>query len=575
MARPNPDLTLKTQRAFAEGRFAACLKAARAAIKANGAQPVLLTLAGLSCANLGQHSEALRFFTQLVKTSPNDPAARQNRIQALLSTGDTKRALTEVEAALARWPDMPAMLRLRINACLAAKDLAAARTAVDAAISVTPQDAVLHGLRARIALDNRDNAAALDSLETAVTLAPNNPDLRLQYAEYLLEHANPDQAGHQIETGLQAFPDHIGLCLLQARLYGAIGQPQMASTAYARILAQVPTHPIALNGMAYTADAQAAALLLEPLKSAADAEKRGSPLHILLTFALARAERTVGAPEAAKTLASGNRLAARAMPYDAKAEVAEHREILDLTDAMTPVTASPDGPVPVFVVGLIRSGTSLCEQVMAAHPQVTGFGELTQMGNAVRSALRDDTQAHDLAATYLSALPALPTDAAAFVDKMPENFRFIGPILRAFPNAVVIEMQRDPRDVALSMWDSLFPTTAHAYANDFAWMAQHMNHYARVMADWRAAFGDRIHAMRYSELVTDLDGTSHRLAELCNVPWDSAMLNPQDVNRPVLTASSQQVRAPVHTRSLGRWQGHTQQLAPLLAGLDRTLWPEL
>jgi hypothetical protein len=197
------------------------------------------------------------------------------------------------------------------------------------------------------------------------------------------------------------------------------------------------------------------------------------------------------------------------------------------------------------------------------------------MGNAVRSALRDDIQAQDLAATYLNALPALPTDAAAFVDKMPENFRFIGPILRAFPNAVVIEMQRDPRDVALSMWDSLFPTTAHAYANDFAWMAQHMNHYARVMADWRAAFGDRIHAVRYSDLVSDLDSTSRRLADLCGVSWDSAMLAPQDVIRPVLTASSQQVRAPVHTRSLGRWQGHTEQLAPLLDGLDRALWPDL
>jgi len=535
----------------------------------------LLNLAGLSCAALGQNSEALRFFTQLVNAVPNDPTGRQNRIQTLLAMGDTKRARADLATALSSWPQHPALLQLNVNAQIAAADYAAARDAVDAAIKVSPTSAALFALRARIALAADNSANATTDLEMATQLAPNNADFRLQYAELLVERAEFDAARSNLDLGLRHAPNHIGLTLLDGRLNSAMGQTEAAIAAYRRVLDHFDGHPIALNALAYLVDATQAADLLEPLKTAADAEKRGSPTHILLTFALARVERTLNTAQASERLTTGNRLAAKAMPYDPKIEAAEHDRILTLSDALETAERATGKPTPVFVVGLIRSGTSLCEQVLSAHPAIAGLGELNHMGEAVRAALHGETSDTDLPEAYLRALPALPDGTAAFVDKMPENFRFVGPILRAFPDAVIIEMQRDPRDVALSMWENLFPTTAHAYSNDFTRMALHMNHYARVMSDWRARYEGRIHSVQYSDLVADIDGTSRRLADLCGVAWDRAMTSPQDVVRPVLTASIHQVRAPVHSKSLGRWQGQSDLLKPLTDALDPDLWGTL
>jgi hypothetical protein len=168
----------------------------------------------------------------------------------------------------------------------------------------------------------------------------------------------------------------------------------------------------------------------------------------------------------------------------------------------------------------------------------------------------------------------MPADCAAFVDKMPGNFRIVGHLLAAFPNARIVHLLRDPRDIALSIWQVYFPA-GHPYAYDMARMAHHMNLYARTMARWHTLFPGRIHDLGYADLVADIDGQSRRLAEIAGLDWVPAMARPQNNDRAVLTASSGQVREAVHTRSVGKWRRHEALLAPLVDALNPALWPGL
>ncbi len=238
-------------------------------------------------------------------------------------------------------------------------------------------------------------------------------------------------------------------------------------------------------------------------------------------------------------------------------------------------------PAPIFIVGLIRSGTTLAQQVLCAHPTVTGLGELARartLADAQAAAFARDGTPLDpaaFAAAYRAALPGMPPDTTHFVDKMPDNFRTIGYLLHSFADVTVIEMQRDPRDIALSMWGDIFPTRAHAYANDMAAIAAHMNLYARTMNTWRRLFPGRIQTVGYADLVQDIDAGSRLLAQICALNWHADMRHPERNRTVVQTASLQQIRGAVHTASVGRWRTQRDLLAPLINGLDRALWPGL
>ena len=106
-------------------------------------------------------------------------------------------------------------------------------------------------------------------------------------------------------------------------------------------------------------------------------------------------------------------------------------------------------------------------------------------------------------------------------------------------------------------------------------MAAHMNLYARFMQRWRGQFAQRIHTIAYGDLVTDMEQTTRRLADLCGLDWQAAMRHPDQGDTPVMTASVQQVRQPVHTRSLNKWRGKEALLAPLTTALDPILWPQI
>jgi len=234
---------------------------------------------------------------------------------------------------------------------------------------------------------------------------------------------------------------------------------------------------------------------------------------------------------------------------------------------------------PIFVLGFPRSGTSLVEQILAAHPEVFAAGELQELrriwrelvktrGRGRVAGLAQLTQVDVNAAAdrYLAALEALDSKSPRVTDKMPHNFEQLGLINLLFPHARVIHCIRSPLDTCLSCYATQFGL-AHTYAADLTTLGRAYAQYHRLMAHWRAVLDVPMLDVRYEDLVADLDTHARRIVEFAGLPWDAACLRFYDTERAVTTASVAQVRTPIYTTSVGRWKTYAQSLEPLRLAL--------
>ncbi len=245
--------------------------------------------------------------------------------------------------------------------------------------------------------------------------------------------------------------------------------------------------------------------------------------------------------------------------------------------------ASNDSELPVFVVGTPRSGTSLTEQILASHPQVHGAGELDDIPGIVRSLAggpgKEDTYPEctaDLdqdaivtfAERHLAMLHERAGGAVRVTDKMPYNFLHLGLISQLFPKARVIHCVRDPLDTCLSCFFQLF-----LRGNFQTYRLEHLGayhtHYQRLMQHWREVLDLQIIDLRYEDLVADLETHSRQMVDFVGLDWDLQCLRFHESERVVYTASYDQVRQPIYSRSVGRWRHYEKHLAPLIEALGR------
>jgi tetratricopeptide (TPR) repeat protein len=236
---------------------------------------------------------------------------------------------------------------------------------------------------------------------------------------------------------------------------------------------------------------------------------------------------------------------------------------------------------PVFVFGLPRSGTTLTEQVLASHSRIHGAGELRLVrrtfeaipGVLGRSGRPRDAIAYldrdavgRLAGQHLDHLAVQGgVTAERIVDKMPNNYLYLGVLAVLFPRAVFIHCRRDLRDVALSCWMTDFRSIR--WASDPAHIAARFHEYRRAMDHWEQVLPAPIHHVDYQETVTDLESVARRLLAACGLEWEPACLEFHRTERPVRTASLAQVRQPVYRHSLARWKRYEEPLADLFAAL--------
>jgi tetratricopeptide (TPR) repeat protein len=225
---------------------------------------------------------------------------------------------------------------------------------------------------------------------------------------------------------------------------------------------------------------------------------------------------------------------------------------------------------PVFIVGMLRSGTTLAEQIIASHPAAFGAGELpfwTAAAAVCQSSLTgtggDTIALRKMAEDYLQLQQELAPEALRIVDKMPANYLALGLIHASLPNARIIHMQRNPIDTCLSIYFQHFETGV-AYANDLGDLAHYYGEYSRLMRHWRITLTkDAILELPYESLMEDQELWSRKMLAYIGLSWDPRCLEFHSTNRAIITASKWQVRQPISKSSIGRWRNYEKFLGPL------------
>ena len=239
-----------------------------------------------------------------------------------------------------------------------------------------------------------------------------------------------------------------------------------------------------------------------------------------------------------------------------------------------PIAGNND-PAPVFIVGMPRSGTTLCEQILAAHAQVHAAGEraalgqlAARLGNLAAIAALDRDTLDTAAKEYLAELHALAPDKTRIVDKMPGNYSRLGLVGLLLPKAKIIHCVRDPRDIGLSIFTFRFHGS-HGYAHDLADLGWTIAQQERIMAHWRDVLPNPVLTVKLADWVEDFDGSLRRVLALLDLPHDANCARFYQTENRVRTVSRSQVKQPVNARGLGRWRTYEAQLQPLIAELEQ------
>ena len=427
----------------------------------------------------------------------------------------------------------------------------------------------------------------------ALELKPDFVDARMNLGVAFKERGNFDDAIACFRRALELKPDYAGAHYNLGTAWEEKGDLQAAETSYRAAVRCDPRfafahHKLAklLGGRLPEQDLAAQRRLLEQDSTSNGQGVLTDVQRLFLHFGLADVLDARGDYAAAAAhLARGNALQLaewrkHGQGYDPQEY---ERVVTQMIAACGPelfARASDFGlesELPVFIVGLPRSGTTLIEQILASHSQVFGAGEINLAGETMAALggqaaecienLRrlDRDTAQRLAARHLERLRAFDPAALRIVDKMPDNYLLLGMLAVLFPRAKFIHCRRDLRDVAVSCWLTRFQDIR--WANDPQHIAARFRDYQRVMAHWRQVLPVRVLEVDYEETVADLESVARKLVAWCGLAWEPRCLEFHRAQRPVKTASAIQVRQPVFGTSVGRWQHYEQALAPLLAAV--------
>jgi hypothetical protein len=234
---------------------------------------------------------------------------------------------------------------------------------------------------------------------------------------------------------------------------------------------------------------------------------------------------------------------------------------------------------PLFIVGMPRSGTTLLEQVLCAHPDMGTAGELRDLARIARNVAHSNqkpwpecitgvsgSHLKTMASEYLAALEFRASGSERIIDKMPQNFLHVGFAALLFPRATVVHCTRDPLDTCLSNYFQIFPGGID-FAYDLGELGRYYRNYQRLMSHWQALLGERLVTVRYEELVSNPEPALRTLLKAIGLPWDPACLSHQDMVQRVDTLSLYQVRQPLNTGSTKRWRNYEKHLGPLREAL--------
>lgn len=542
---------------------------------------------GSICRARKQVDEAMDWYRKAIAANPNYVESLSNLGAVLLEDERAGEAVAPLEQAL----------RINPNHAEALCNLGMVRNALDQydaahalfrkALQVRPDYPEAYIGLARFHHEQEHLADAERCARRAVELAPQKAEMYSQLGNIYTEMARSDEAREMFEKALVIDPECNEALLGLGHLCMESGDMEKAEALFRQALVLKEDNLPARFHLAQVRKVKAGDANLAALEAAERAAR--DPAHplpakksITLHFALGKCyDDSKQYDKAFPHFLEGCRLKRASYDYDAN-EVTRHFDSIMRTfnrDTIERLRGAGDpSSVPIFVLGMPRSGTTLTEQIIASHPDVYGAGELPDLLAVVQRPVNgvafpesvvalDPAQLKSWGADYVGGLRRRAPEAKHITDKMPANFFAVGLIHLMLPNAKIVHVNRNPVDTCLSCFTRLFNRKQNQ-TYDLAELGRYYVDYVRLMNHWRAvlpagAFLD----VQYEEIVADQEAQARRMLDYCGLEWNDACLDFHKHKRAIRTASVTQVRQPIYKTSVERWRHYENHLGPLLDAL--------
>ncbi|AIF47071.1 tetratricopeptide repeat-containing sulfotransferase family protein [Dyella japonica] len=571
---------------------------------------------GVALASAGRHHEAIESLRRAAALKADLPQVWRALADSLHAVGDHAAADAAYTQHVQHATHDPRLLAAA--AALAENRLPDAETLLREQLKQAPTDVAALRMSAEVAARFGRHDEARQQLEHCLALAPSFDAARFNHALILHRSNQPEQALAEIDRLLSTEPAHAGYLNLKAAVLCRIGDYEPAIRIYGELVASDARHPrvwmsyghaLKTAGHADRAiEAYRRGLALEPscgeiwwsLANLKTFRFGGDDLATMrqqyarhdlneddrlhLAFAIGKALEDAAEYEPSfQHYAQANALRRGQLRYHAEDTSARVRYIRQrYTHQFFDARAGMGSEArdPIFIVGLPRAGSTLIEQILSSHSQVEGTMELPEITSITR-VLRErgeaesDAPYHDVLATLdAAALRDLgerylahtriqrKTSAPLFIDKMPNNFMHIGLIHLMLPNARIIDARRHPLACCFSGFKQHF-ARGQSFSYSLEDIGRYYRDYVSLMAHYDAVLPGRIHRVVYERMVEDTEGEIRRLLDYCGLPFEASCLRFFQNDRPVRTASSEQVRQPIYREGVDHWRHYSPWLAPL------------
>ncbi len=528
---------------------------------------------GNALLDLGRVDEAAASYRRALLIKTDFVEAHNNLGNALRSLGRPEEAAASYRRALASSPDFAGA---HSNLGDALRDLGQAKDAAAScrrALDIDPRLAGAHNSLGNALLDLGRLEEAAASYRRALELDPSFAKAYINLGIALRLNGRAGEAQSNCRKALEIQPDAAAAMVLLAELQADDGHFTEAESLFRRAIVLDPESPEGWAGIAHLRKMTADDVSWLEHSQRLAARSLPPRQEVYLRYAIGKYfDDLKQFDHAFANYRRANDLSKLYVPRHDRQEVTHTVDLLmcsyDQAWAGRERFHADPSSRPVFIVGMPRSGTSLAEQILASHPAVFGGGELVFWNEAAAWSVARNSQAGDgiaaeLGVDYLKQLRELSADALRVVDKMPANFRSLGLIHDALPNARIIHLRRNPLDTCLSIYFQHFKAS-HSYANDLEDLAQYYAEYLRLMDHWQSVLPvDSLLTVPYEGLVDDQEKWSRRMLDFIGLPWDPRCLDFHRTSRSVMTASKWQVRQKISRASVDRWRNYEKFLEPL------------
>ena len=581
---------------FSNGQIEEALVDIETLIKDYPYQPLLFNISGAFYKEIGKLDEAVKRFEKALAIKPDYAEAHNNLGVTLKDLSQLDEAVKCYEKALAIEPDYA---EAHNNLGITFQELGQLDEAVECyekALAIEPDYAEAHN-NLGIALQELGQLdEAVKSYEKLFAIEPDYPQAHYNFGNALRGLGQLDEAVKSYENALAIEPNypqaHYNLGIILRNL----GQVDEAIKRFEKALDIKPDYISAHFHLSTMKRYKATDPQIAQMKSLLSTSDLSQSDRIHLCFALAKVNEDLGnQDEFFKFLHEGNRLRKEELNYSLDKDQNLFSIVKKMFSSVPSLSYEPSSIHPIFIVGMPRSGTTLVEQIIASHHAVYGAGESQTFRKLLTLIVRDHLIEDTTTAStiiggvnmsisdmnnipkkvflsvrqqYLDELSSLNVPENVITNKGLLNFRFIGFILSAFPEAKIIHMKRDTMATCWSIYKSNFLEKGLGFGNNLNDLAGFYGLYTDLMDFWHQSFPDKIYDLCYEDLTTNQEEETRKLLEYCELDWDENCLDFHKNKRAVKTASALQVREKMYQGSSEVWKQHEVYLEPLIKALD-------